>query len=224
MKKILFLKIHGNHNVIHKNNDGIWSHIIFRKIFNYKLNNLNQTKINSFKKIFRPTANRKNFKKYIIKSFFNFSLFDKIFMYELSFDKRITFLIKLKKFFINIFIGQKKIDLSSKPLSLRSNFVKLFKSKERGVEGFIKENIAISFPKIFLENYKSLETIYSELNWVKNPKFIMTSYGHYYDEIFKIYCSKNKISNSKVFIFQHGDGGIYDYDDYYNIGWDKDLM
>ena len=43
------------------------------------------------------------------------------------------------------------------------------------------------------------------------------------DEIFKIYCSKNIIDNSKIFIFQHGDGGIYDFNDFYTIGWDEAL-
>ena len=59
------------------------------------------------------------------------------------------------------------------------------------------------------------------MKWPKNPDFILTTYGHYYDELFKIYCAKNLIKNSKLFIFQHGDGGIFADNDSYNIGWDK---
>ena len=32
----------------------------------------------------------------------------------------------------------------------------------------------------------------------------MTTYGHYYDEIFKIYCSKNIINKSKFLFFNMG--------------------
>ena len=212
-----------HHNILHKSNDGLWSHIIFKKIFNYRLKNLKQTKINSKKKIFRSPIRSKNFTNYVIKSFLNLSLFEKIFTYDLSFDKKIIFYLKLKNFFTNISFHKKKMDLSLSPLNLRLNFTKLFNSSQKSLESFIKENIIITFPKIFLENYNSLEKVYSNLNWIKNPKYIMTSYGHYYDEIFKIYCSKNIINKSKIYIFQHGDGGIYDYDDFYNMGWDKIL-
>ena len=212
-----------HHNVLHKSNDGLWSHIIFRNIFNYRTIGLKNIEINSRAKLLESSLQKRNFVKYNIKSFFNFFLFDKIFMYDLSFDKKIVFFIKLKNFFANINFKREKVDLSLNSLNLRSEFVKLFKSKQKSLENFIKESITITFPKIFLENYTSLEKVYSGLNWIKKPKFIMTSYGHYYDEVFKIYCSKNIIKNSKIFIFQHGDGGIYDYDDYYSTGWDKIL-
>ena len=113
--------------------------------------------------------------------------------------------------------------LNSNSTNLRKNFVKLFNTNGNNLECFIKENIFFSFPKIFLENYKLLEKEYQNLNWMKNPEFIMTTYGHYYDEIFKIYCSKNIINKSKIFIFQHGDGGIYDFNDFYSSGWDEAL-
>ena len=44
-----------------------------------------------------------------------------------------------------------------------------------------------------------------------------------FDEIFKIYCANKIIKKTKLFIFQHGDGGYFADDDFYNIGWDKKL-
>ena len=42
----------------------------------------------------------------------------------------------------------------------------------------------------------------------KNPDYILTTYGHYYDELFKIYCAKN-LMKIQSFLFFNGDGGIY---------------
>ena len=35
--------------------------------------------------------------------------------------------------------------------------------------------------------------------------------------------SKNIIKNTKLYIFQHGDGGIFTDNDFYNTGWDKKI-
>ena len=211
-----------HHNVLHKGNDGLWAHIMFRRIFKYKIKRLNEINLKPKKK-FTEFKKIKKFQTYKVKSFFNLCFSQKIFTYDLSFDKKLLFFIKLKNLFLNFFYSKKEVKLNSDSLDLRKNFVKLFKTNGNNLECFIKENIFFSFPKIFLENYHSLEKEYQNLNWIKNPDFIMTTYGHYFDEIFKIYCSKNIIDNSKIFIFQHGDGGIYDFNDYYTIGWDEAL-
>ena len=61
-------------------------------------------------------------------------------------------------------------------------------------------------PKSFLENYLELEEHYKKNNWPNNPKYILTTYGQYYDEVFKIYCAKSITKGSKLLIFEHGYG------------------
>ena len=88
------------------------------------------------------------------------------------------------------------------------------------------------FPSIYLENYKNIDKISYKNNWPKNPKFILSSYGHYIDEIFKFYLSRSVSQGSKYMIFQHGAAGMYknhmgqffeericDY--YFTWGWKK---
>ena len=69
-------------------------------------------------------------------------------------------------------------------------------------------------PKIFLENFNSLEYELSKLSWPKKPKYILTSYP-YYEEVFKYYCAKNKMLGSKVIITQHGYDNIFKYEDWF---------
>ena len=52
--------------------------------------------------------------------------------------------------------------------------------------------------------------------------YVLTSYGQYYDELFKLYCAKN-IKLFKLLIFQHGYGGMFVNDDMYNIYLDKKI-
>ena len=50
-----------------------------------------------------------------------------------------------------------------------------------------------------------LENSYRDLNWPKKPKYIISSYGYFYDEIFKIYASKlREEKNTKLILSQHG--------------------
>ncbi len=210
-----------HHNILHKGKNGLWAHIMFRRIFKYKLKNFREVSLNLKNVQFKKQKEKKIFKTYNIKSFLNFFLLKKIFLYETSFDNKLKFFIYLRNFCTNFCTKQKLVPLPLKSINLRSNFVKLFKTKNNNLESFIKKNIEISFPKIFLENYNSLENFYSNLNWPKNPRYIFTSYGHFYDEIFKIYCSKNIIKDTKLFLFQHGESGIFKDVLDNVIGWNK---
>ena len=98
------------------------------------------------------------------------------------------------------------------------NFFNLLKNSKKGFGDFLIKHMYHSMPKIFLENYGALHNCYLTLNWPKQPEFILTTYGHYYDEIFKIYCANKIIKKTKLFIFQHGDGGYFADDDFYYIG------
>jgi putative transferase (TIGR04331 family) len=98
---------------------------------------------------------------------------------------------------------------------------------------FFYEFIKLNIPTIFVEGYQNLENIYSELNWPKNPKVIITSVSHVNDEVFKVYTAKNILKKSKFYIFQHG--GSFGYakfllgeyidikisDKFFSWGWSK---
>ena len=230
IKKFFYIKLNEkkfipentfHHNNIHKNQNGHWSHFIFRKIMNYKLRKLNELELSTKKKIkYFSEMNSDRF-NVLDKNIINFSLFKKIVLYNLSFDKKIIFHLKIKNFFLNIFFKNFASKLYFKSKNLRYKFCSLFSTQKNNFENFLIKNIHLTFPKIFLENYEYLEQSYLNLKWPKNPDFILTTYGHYYNELFKIYCAKNMMNNSKLFIFQHGDGGIFADNDSYNIGWDK---
>ena len=62
-------------------------------------------------------------------------------------------------------------------------------------------------PKSYLENFDLIENKVKKLNWPKNPKVIMTSYSHYFDEIFKIYAALKIEKKTKLVFLQHGHQG-----------------
>ena len=92
-----------HHNIIHKNVNGYWSHLIFRKIINYRLNKLNELKLSTKKSIKYSSETNLDHFNVLDKNIINFSLFKKIVIFHLSFDKKIIFYLKMKNFFLNIF-------------------------------------------------------------------------------------------------------------------------
>ena len=160
-----------HHNNIHKNQNGHWSHLIFRKIMNYRLNKLNEYKLSTKKNI--KYFSNKNFDNFNVlgKNIINFSLFKKIVLYRLSFDKKIIFHLKMKNFFLNIFFKNFTSKLSFKSNNLRYKFCSLFPTQKDNFENFLIENIHLTFPKIFLENYEFLEQSYLNLKWPKKSRF-----------------------------------------------------
>ena len=92
---------------------------------------------------------------------------------------------------------------------------KIFNSKKNkgNYKSFLRKIIKYTLPRIYLENYKTLEDHYKKLNWPKNPKYILTSYP-YYDELFKFYCAQKYNSGSKIVITQHGYDNIFKNDDW----------
>lgn len=88
-----------HHNVLHKGSNGLWAHIIFKKILKYKLKNFREVTLNSKNVKLKKEKEKKHFKTYNIKSFLNFFLLKKIFLYDTSFDNNLKFFIFLKNFF-----------------------------------------------------------------------------------------------------------------------------
>ena len=200
---------------------GNYSNFCFREILNYKLKNLNAIKL--------PLKKIKEIPKKIIRNKFTlqkhrvmyFSFFKKIFFYNLSFDKKIIFFLQIKNFIFNLFIGSKKIVLKgSKEKDKRKKFFSLMKENS-GFEGFLIKHMRTLMPKEFLENYLAIYNEHLSLNWPRNPDYIATSYGQFYDELFKMYCARNISDKTKLYIFQHGYGTFFVDNDFYNTAWDK---
>ncbi len=139
---------------------------------------------------------------------------NKIFYYLWDVPKIIKLYFMKKYKFINLNLKKKEIN---KFLSKEINREQLFRFKNNNDKKFIsfmKSILQYVTPKIFLENFNSLEYELSKLNWPKKPKNILTSYP-YYEEIFKYYCAKNKMLGSKIIITQHGYDNIFKYEDWF---------
>ena len=61
------------------------------------------------------------------------------------------------------------------------------------------------------------------MNWPRDLDYICSSYGQYYDEIFKLFAAKEISKKAKLFLFQHGYGGIFADKDLYNIYIDSKI-
>ena len=64
------------------------------------------------------------------------------------------------------------------------------KTEAEEYEKLVRSLISSLLPTDFLENYKTLEYISTNLKWPKDPKVIFTSTGYHSDEIFKMYAAK----------------------------------
>ena len=115
--------------------------------------------------------------------------------------------------FLNLHLNSKIIkDYRTKYFD--RNLVFNCKYHSNDFKSFLKNLIKFTFPKIFLENFNTLEILYKRLNWANKPKYILTSYP-YYDELFKFYCAQKYISGSKIIITQHGYDNIFKYDNWF---------
>ncbi len=142
---------------------------------------------------------------------------------ELNFNAKLKIQKYLGSFTIRYF-GQKTIFDNNK--IIRNNFAQLLpKSKQKKFVNFIIDNIKFNIPKIFLENFFELEKIYLKSKWPNKAKYIITTYGHYYDELFKFYIAnqKKKFKQTRLCILQHGYGNMFSKNDYYNVYLDRKI-
>ena len=192
------------HNMAMKSN--YWSSWVFYEI----------AKSNKKKNLIFFKPKKKNIKKSLnlfdvkipvyksIKSFFNPK---KFFFYKFQLPQK----IKTKFFLKNYYFDFKKIkylqikkNKNKKKNLTREGFYKFKKTKD-SFANFLNNFVEKNIPKIFLEDYHFLENSYLDLNWPKKPKYIFSSYGYFYDEIFKIYASKlREENNTKIILSQHG--------------------
>ena len=199
----------------------LWAHYTFIQILK---------EINQDKKIFSLVKINNNFKDHYNSSNIEVSKVlyksynKKIILYKTYFAKKITFDFFKSNLFFNYFHTKKKIIYPhTSNQNLRKKFIKKFSASRNKFNNFIFKYAAQNIPKVFLENYKFLEENYSKLNWPKDVDFICSSYGHFYDEIFKIYTAKEVNKKAKLLIFQHGYAGIFADNDFYSTNFDTKI-
>ena len=92
--------------------------------------------------------------------------------------------------------------LSDKQVNKRKEF-KIDINPKNNFEKFLAENISQDIPVFFLENFKKELNYLSNLNL--NPKLIISSNQHYYNDKYKIWVLLKKIfSKTKISIIEHG--------------------
>lgn len=199
-----------------------WNHQIFINIFKYKYQKkikIRKIILNKNFDIGKVIASLSKVLKYY--NVFNYSYNKRHFFYDISLNNKFIFCIKhLFKFFFKIAINIKYLNLQKK--DNREKFYSFKKSNSK-FEDFLNLSLEWNFPRIFLENYVKLEDIYSKLNWPKKPRYIYSELAHNFDEVYKIYLAKKKLSGSKIVFFQHGYGGYFNNSNYYNIFYEKKI-
>ena len=209
-------------DIILTDKNNYWNHQIFINILKYDY--AKKTKI---KKIIL----KKNFDiKNVISSLsqqlqyhdvLNYPSSKKHFFYDISLHNKLIFILKnLCKFFFKIRIKTKYLNFQKK--NNRNKFYLYNKINDKFID-FLNHELEWNFPKIFLENYSQLEDTYSKLNWPKKPKYIYSELAHNFNEVFKIYLAKKKLSGSEIVFFQHGYGGYFIDNNYYNIYYEKKI-
>jgi len=95
------------------------------------------------------------------------------------------------------------------------------KTEAEEYEKLVRSLISSLLPTDFLENYKTLEYISTNLKWPKDPKVIFTSTGYHSDEIFKMYAAKKMEKGSKYIVSQHGANNFTHKNSFIELGYDR---
>ena len=162
-------------------------------------------KIKHVKKIIltqKKKINYNNISSLKIKNIFKFKNKNKFFFKNIELPLLAKFLLNFKLKQLNIF----NEDLVFKNYNISSNqreFIK-FKNVNNKFENFIYKTLPNVLPTSFIENYQMIEKNLKYLRWPKNPKIIITSYDHIFNDIFKIYSQKHIRNKCKFYIMQHG--------------------
>lgn len=212
-------------HITSKSSNLYWSHWTYIKIFEFlKMQNF-------FKVGFKKSFNRKKYFEKHDSNIYKFKAFykstnKKYFFYKLEWDKRYLMQFQLNNYFINLFYKKQKINIkekNKKKRSMRNEFHKKAPKIKCKFQNFLNLHIMNCLPKSFLENYSDLESHYDKSKWPNNPKYILTTYGQYYDELFKIYCAKNMNKGSKLIIFKHGYGLMFKNKDFFGVNIDQKI-
>ena len=227
VKNYFFLKVnpsilipensHHSHNIVR--GDNIWYNWIFEQIIKFREKGANikyqgrQIKKMQIKKI-----------KTIIPRSFSLFKSSKFLFYNLIFDNLFKFEIMIKNISFNFSFRGKYLKFSKTKLDRFKVFSGEGKNLISNFDKFFYNILIYNIPRSFLEHFEYLDNYSNKIKWPKNPKFILSSYGQYYDEIFKIYCAKKRqFLNSKLIILQHGYGGIFKKKDFFNFYYDRKI-
>ena len=120
---------------------------------------------------------------------------------------------KLKLYFSlkQMFFKYDDLKLNNFKVTKKRFKLNIFKKTRNKFENFLEKNLQQTLPTNFLEGYKDIIKNLKYLNWPNNPKIIMTSYDHAYNDPFKIYTANKTMNGSKLFLLQHGGSGLSDY-------------
>jgi putative transferase (TIGR04331 family) len=200
----------GHAHLLHRGNNE-WSELTFEQILNYLQKNLK-------KKLYIKKKIKNNYSINI--SYPKFTIFknkSKLFLYKTEINFKTRLKIRMQyNLHSKTFYAEKKFT-ANKKFNRKKLLNFLPKVNKKSFTSFLILNLINNIPKIFLENFKDLESQYLKSKFPDKVKFIITSYGHYYDELFKYYVSTqiNKKEDVKLCILQHGYGNIYSNDDYF---------
>tara|TARA_Y100000816_G_scaffold292616_1_gene289128 strand:- start:458 stop:2197 length:1740 start_codon:yes stop_codon:yes gene_type:complete len=131
---------------------------------------------------------------------------NKFFLKEgFSYNNLILINLKLKQFpyfgnsIFNWFELRKKFKLNREKIS----FVLKSKKLTKNFEKYVCSNILNDTPIIFFKSLNDLENYKKKITL--NPKVIISSHSHFYNELFKLWSFQRKLEKkSKIIIFQHG--------------------
>ncbi len=187
-----------------------WNHWVFYNIIIFlgDIQTKEIVKINfsdKENKLYKP-AFKKSYFSYFVNYINNFFLKNDFFCKNLYLSRMLKIKLYLNFLQLPLSFSSPSIEISKPNIKERLKLNFNYKNDDQFLI-FFYEFVKLNIPIIFLESYEHLENTYSELNWPKNPKVIVTSISHFEDEIFKIYTAKNILKKSKFYIFQHG--GVY---------------
>lgn len=209
-------------DIMNSDGNNYWNHRIFINILKYEYAKEIKFKKIALKENFDIRSHVESLSKGLqYYQILNYSLNKSHFLYDINLKSKFIFFLKyLNKFFFKIKINKQFLDLQKK--CDRKKFY-LFNEGNDKFINFLNLSLDWNFPSIFLENYSKLEDVYEKLNWPKKPKYIYSELAHYFDEVYKIYLAKKKLSGSKIVFFQHGYGGYFNNNNYYNIFYEKKI-
>ena len=167
-----------------------------------------------YKKNFTPRNSNNDLKLKII-SFFDKTIDliinpiirrNKLFLKEgFSYKNLILLNLKLKQFpyfgnsIFDWFSLRKKLKVKREKI----NCILESKNLKKKFEKYLCSNILKDAPTIFFKSLNDLECLKKKI--ILNPKVIVSSHSHFYNELFKLWSFQRKLENkSKLIIFQHG--------------------
>ena len=185
-----------------------WNHWVYSEIFRFT-NKITFSEVGNKKIIPKFIYNQEEFKSdnYLLNPISTFLSSKKIFSQKLNFSKKFKALYGI---FYRQIRYSKKINTQNFNIKLNMEARNNFKIKTKKNDNFLKfiaSLVRFNLPKIYLEYYHSMNESIKKINVPKNPKIIMTSGDHAYNDAFKFYTAKKVLNGSKFFIFQHG--GLY---------------